>query len=274
MEPKPMKQMSAYSFKFIYPKHGNNNCTMKLTDLKMTDASIYYFVYKFKNDAGANMTCKGVPGVRLQVLASPVRILVAGIIGNQTVTEGQRVMLVCVSTCAVNLSPNPGYTWYKNTQQLNGSRENFYVCAMIGYEDLPSSAVSLTVQSGPRNTLVEVPVAGSKEDSQTHGCDAQSCINQNLNNCETLQGRSGLILSLGVITSVCVGLVIAVTTAVLVLKEKRKKKRGCAGSVLGMSNPDTDAYMTLDINSRSAEYDTVRLNDISKQTCSTTYWCM
>ncbi|GLD75554.1 uncharacterized protein AKAME5_002688800 [Lates japonicus] len=219
------------------------------------------------------MTCKGVPGVRLQVLASPVRILVAGIIGNQTVRKGQRVMLVCVSTCPVNLSPNPGYIWYKNTQQLNGSRENSpflsldpiskkdtgsYICAMIGYEDLPSSAVNLTVQSGPRNTLVEVPVAGSKEDSQTHGCDAQSCINQNLNNCETLQGRCGLILCLGVVTSVCVGLVIAITTAILVLKEKRKKKRGCAGSVLGPSNPNTDTYMTLDINSRSAEYDTVR----------------
>lgn len=125
------------------------------------DASIYFFKSSFRNVAGGNMTCECVPAVRLHIFACPVSILLEEIVvrgqkvpvADWTVMEGQKTMLTCVPTCAANLNSNPGYIWYKNRLQLNGSRANSpflsldpisnedTVCAMIGYKDLPSSAV-------------------------------------------------------------------------------------------------------------------------------------
>lgn len=97
-----------------------------------------------------------------------------------TVIEGQRIRLICVPNCAANLNSNEGYVWYKNRLKLNDSHANSpflsldpisyvdtgsYVCAMIDYEDLPLSAVSLTVLRTHRNTRVsnEIPDVGSKK---------------------------------------------------------------------------------------------------------------
>lgn len=83
------------------------------------------------------MTCKGVPGVRLRIFASPVSIMVKKLVKGQdvpvvnwTVIEGQRIMLTCVPTCATNLNSNPGYVWYKNRLQLNGSRANLCLLSL------------------------------------------------------------------------------------------------------------------------------------------------
>lgn len=281
MKPIPLKQMPAYSSRMKLLTHGDNDCTMKLGDLKKSDTSIYYFVYSFRNATGHRMTCKGLPGVRLHIFASPVSILVKRLVSGQdvcvadwTVIEGQRIMLTCVPTCAANVNSNLGYIWYKNRLQLNGSTANSqflsldpisiedmgsYVCVMIGYKDLPSSAVKLTVQRRPRNTEAsdEIPDSGSEKNSVptlTHVYDAQNSTDQIFNDCQT--PKSMFTFSILIVASVCVGLVITIMLAILFLKvHKKKRRRRCAGSVPGPPNPDF--YMALDTNSMPAEYDTL-----------------
>ncbi|XP_037611988.1 uncharacterized protein LOC119480002 [Sebastes umbrosus] len=286
MKPQPLKEMLAYSLRMNYLERGNNDCTIKLRDLKKTDASIYYFVYNFRKVTGDSVTCDGVPGVRLNIFASPVRIRLEKLVGGPdvpvkdwTVMEGQRIMLTCVSTCAANLNSNPSYIWYKNRLQLNGSSANSpymsldpisdedtgsYVCAMIGYKDLPSSAVNLKVQRRPRNSVVsEISDGGSKEDSvptQTHGSDLEA---QNSDQFFNKRKSRFTSFSVMLVASVSIGLVITMMVTLLVLKlkkkkkKKKKKRRRCVGSVPGPPNPDSDFYMALDINSMSADYDTL-----------------
>lgn len=286
MERKPLKQLPEYSFRAHYYKNGDNDCTVKLTDLQKTDASIYYFEYTFRNDAGDNVTCEGFPGVRLHIFESPVIILVEKLVRGQevpvadrTVMEGQRIKLTCFPTCAANLNSNPGYIWYKNRVQLNGSRANSpflsldpitdedtgsYVCAMISYKAFPSSAVQLTVQRRPRNTVVsEIPVGGLKNDcvpTQTPGSDAHNFTDQIFNNYQTPKDKSMFTLSIILVASVSLGWVMAIVVAIIVIRMKKKKKRRrrkCTGSVPRPPNPNNDSYMALDIKSMSAEYDTL-----------------
>ncbi|XP_051273727.1 uncharacterized protein LOC127373353 [Dicentrarchus labrax] len=271
----PLEKIQAYSNRIKYLKRGNNDCTMKLTGLRKSDTSNYYFIYKSIKVTGHPMTCKSVPAVRLHIVASPVSILVKKLVNGQdvavadcTVMEGQRIMLTCVSTCAANLNSNPGYIWYKNNLQLSGSRANSpflslenisvedtgsYVCTMILYKNLPSSVVNLRVRRKPRNTVVsgEIPDAGSEKDSVptlTHVCDAQNNTDQIFNNC-----RTPFTLFIMLLASVSVGLVITIL-AILVIRAKKKKdkKMRCAGP-----NHNRGSYMVPDINSMSAEYNTL-----------------
>lgn len=263
-----------------YLGHGDNKCSMKLTDLKTSDTSIYYFTYSFRNATGYKMTCKGVPGVRLHIFASPVRILAEELVRGQTVLvadwtviEGQRIMLTCVPTCAAILNSNPGYIWYKNRQQLNSSRANSpylfldpisnedvgsYVCTMIGYKDLPSSAVNLKVQRGPRDGEVsdKIPGSGSKGDSvpaSTHGLNGQDLTDQ----CQEPKGSVMFRFSTMLIATICVGLVITIIVVILVHKVKKREGRRCAASVPRPPNLSNDLYMAINVNNLSTEYDTL-----------------
>ncbi|XP_062298881.1 uncharacterized protein LOC134003641 [Scomber scombrus] len=278
----PPKKMPAHSFK---KKSRSNDCTLKLTDLKQSDASFYFFKYSFRNVAGVNMTCEGAPGVRLLVFASALSIQLEEIVrgqkvplANQTVIEGQKMMLTCVPTCAGSLNSNPGYICFKNGLQLNGSRTNSsflsfdpignkntgsYVCAVIGYKDFTSSAVNLRVMRSPRNT-VELPEntdGGSKKDGKEnlkHSCDANNPTDQNLKNCQMPRDKTVFKFSIILVVSVCVGWAIAIMVAILSFKLKRKKKRRrCVSSVPEPPVHNSDSYMALDITSMTAEYDTL-----------------
>ncbi len=276
MNPKPLKAIPAYSFRMRDLKRGSNDCTLELADLKMSDASTYYFTYSFRNATGYHMWCIGVPGVNLYIIRSPVSILVEKLVRGQnvpaadcTVMEGQSIKLTCVSTCTANLISNPGYMWYKDRVQLNGSRADSlflfldsisdadagsYVCASESYKDLPSSAVSLRVQGRPRNSVVsEIPESGFKDDrvpTLTHGDDAQNSTDQG----QEPKGKVRFTLML--IASVCAGLLIAVMVVTLVLKVKKKNKRRNAGSV-SSPNHNSAVYMALNVTTLSADYETL-----------------
>ena len=71
-------------------------------------------------------------------------------------TEGQRVTLVCSSSCP--LTDNPTYIWYQNRQVVTQSQHNYvlleavssqhagqYSCAVKGQEELRSPEETLTV---------------------------------------------------------------------------------------------------------------------------------
>ena len=281
MKLEPLTLLPGYLNRITYVERGTNNCTLKLADLKKSDATVYYFIYSYRNFMGRHVACKGVPGVRLKIFDSPVGILVEklvrgqnGPVANYTVTEGQKIRLTCVHTCAMNLNYNPGYIWYKNSLQLNGSRANSpflslgsvsnkdtgsYVCVMIGYKDLPSSAVILTVQKKPRGVSDNLPDGGSKMDrvpTAAHDCDTQNFVDHIFNCCQTRKGKRMFIYAIAIV-SVCVGLVIAIMVAVILLDAKKKKSRRCDGSVPAHPSPNSDVYMDLGSISTSAVYDTL-----------------
>lgn len=144
--------MKDFSTRMEILGNGNNDCTMKLKKLKLTDNSTYHFMYSFRNATGDHITCDGNPGVRLHIFASPVSILVEEFVRghklpveNLTVTEGQRILLTCVPTCTENLNTNPGYIWYKDRLRLNCSRVNILSLDPISTEDMGSYACAMKV---------------------------------------------------------------------------------------------------------------------------------
>lgn len=158
----------------LMPTLGKNSCTLKTADLELCDAFMSYFRERENNEVYYT-TCKGFLAGRLHVFASPVGIVVERLIrgrdvkiANWTVLKGQMISLICVPTCPVNFSSNPGYIWYKDGAQLNASGTNSryltlypitsedagsYVCVSIGHGNSPSSAVNLTVQRPQRHTV-------------------------------------------------------------------------------------------------------------------------
>lgn len=235
-----------YSSRMKNLKHGNL-CTLEPADLQQRDNAIYYFSYWFRNATGY-FWCKGDPGVRLHILTSPVSVLVEELVSgqdvltaDQTVSEGQRMRLTCAHACAAKLNPNLGYIWYKNGLQLNSWRKRVnildpissedtgsYVCILIGYNDLPSPAVNLTVQERPRDTLSDqVPYSGPKMDrlttpTLTHGCDKHGSV-EHIMNCQKPKSKSLFTFSIMAGASFCAGLVIAVIVTVVIFKTKKKK---------------------------------------------------
>lgn len=176
-----LSQDAAYSGRTKYLRRTSNDCTLRLADLKESDTSYYYVTYHFNYFSGVKRTCVGFPGVWLHIFLSAVDVLVQQFddgqrlaVAGQKVTEGQRIILTCVPTCAETLNSRLTYIWYKNGLKLSGgsAKENFlhldpisnedtgsYSCAMIGHEDLPSPAVNLSVQYGPRNTTLSVEIS-------------------------------------------------------------------------------------------------------------------
>ncbi|XP_030019124.1 uncharacterized protein LOC115439426 [Sphaeramia orbicularis] len=209
---------------------------------------------------------------------------------DRTVLEGQSIMLTCVLNCAVDLNSNPGYIWFKDRQQLTNTSEKSpslfldpirnedsgkYSCAMIGYENLPSSPVNLTVQTSPRKTwnIVSMdgnPGGGSKKGSEatlTHGCDVQSSTDQHLNNCQAHRGKSISTFSTMLLTCVSAGLVVSMMVTILTL---RMKKRSNFRSAPHTPRHMNDPYVALDISQMSVEYDT--LNSVRQcPTADTSY---
>ncbi|KAJ8332900.1 hypothetical protein SKAU_G00417960 [Synaphobranchus kaupii] len=82
-----------------------------------------------------------------------------------TVTEGQIVTLTCSTTCT--LTGSPAFIWYRNGSPLSLTNQKHlftaspevsgsYICAVKGYEHLPSLAVALNVKYAPKDTSVSV----------------------------------------------------------------------------------------------------------------------
>uniref|UniRef100_A0A668A0Y2 Ig-like domain-containing protein n=1 Tax=Myripristis murdjan TaxID=586833 RepID=A0A668A0Y2_9TELE len=169
-----LSQDAAYSGRTKYLRRTSSDCTLRLTDLKESDASYYYVTYHFNYFS---------VDVLVQQLDGGQRLAVAG----QKVTEGQRIILTCVPTCAATLNSRLTYIWYKNGLKLSGgsAKENFlrldpirnedtgsYSCAMIGHEDLPSPAVNLSVEYGPRDTTLSVEISSDgTEKGSNRSCE-------------------------------------------------------------------------------------------------------
>ncbi|KAG9329002.1 hypothetical protein JZ751_008484, partial [Albula glossodonta] len=139
-EPEDLSENPQYSGRVHYPVNTEYNCSLRITGLTESDSATYWF--RFLIDTDKNKYT-GQPGVTLTVTDLQVSV------DPDTVTEGQNVTLTCRTTCT--LTGSPAFIWYKNNQSqsstsqqlhITASRGDYYSCAVRGYENLTSPAVT------------------------------------------------------------------------------------------------------------------------------------
>ncbi|XP_045070328.1 B-cell receptor CD22-like [Coregonus clupeaformis] len=144
-----------------YRGNKENDCTLRITDLRLSDSAGYRFRL---------ITSGG------KFAGSPVSLTVTDVVlvmDPTSVSEGARVTLTCRTKCT--LDPITSYSWYKNGQPIPNSNTyspvyslfpvssedaGRYSCAVEGHEDLPSPEDTLNVRYGPKNTSVSVSPSG------------------------------------------------------------------------------------------------------------------
>uniref|UniRef100_A0A8C4NLA4 B-cell receptor CD22 n=1 Tax=Dicentrarchus labrax TaxID=13489 RepID=A0A8C4NLA4_DICLA len=118
---------------------GNNDCTLRITDLRESDSAEYKFRF-ITNQHNGKYT--GSPGVTLSVtgMVQVSRLLVY--------KSYNRAELKCHSSC--RLPDHLHYVWYKNGQKMERRTSSYsvsvypadsYSCAVEGYEKFPSPPV-------------------------------------------------------------------------------------------------------------------------------------
>eukprot|EP00063_Salmo_salar_P063093 XP_014037928.1 PREDICTED: B-cell receptor CD22-like [Salmo salar] len=161
MDAEDLSSVPGYEGHIEYLGDKESNCTLRITDLRLSDSAGYRF--RFITSGG-------------KFSGSPVSLTVTDVVlemNRGSVSEGERVTLRCHTKCT--LDPITAYSWYKNGQPIPNSNTyspvyslfsvssedtGRYSCAVKGHEDLPSAEETLTVRYGPRNTSVSVSPSG------------------------------------------------------------------------------------------------------------------
>ncbi|XP_064815899.1 B-cell receptor CD22-like isoform X1 [Oncorhynchus masou masou] len=161
MEAEDLSSVPGYEGHIEYLGDKESDCTLRITDLRLSDSAGYRFRLITSGDTFAG---------------SPVSLTVTDVVLEMdptSVSEGENVTLTCRTKCT--LVPNTVYSWYKNRQPLPNSNTSSpvyilfsvssedtgrYSCSVEGHEDLPSDEETLTVTYGPRNTSVSVSPSG------------------------------------------------------------------------------------------------------------------
>ncbi|XP_060715709.1 B-cell receptor CD22-like isoform X1 [Tachysurus vachellii] len=134
--PEDVREDEEYQGRVQYTQSSQNDCSLRITNLRERDAQTYRFRF-YTDDPKGKYT--GEPGVSLSVTDLKV-----------TVSDWyKKKKLSCITTCT--LSNKPTYIWYKNGQrvtdqdrnELNVSSEDAgsFSCAVRGHEELRSPAV-------------------------------------------------------------------------------------------------------------------------------------
>ncbi|XP_029545592.1 uncharacterized protein LOC115147484 isoform X1 [Salmo trutta] len=131
-----------------YRGNKKNDCTLRITDLKWSDAATYYFTF---TTTSYTWTPRN----------DYVTLIVTELQVEVTYTSNRKT-LSCITTCT--LTGKPTYIWYKNGQHLDESTspqfkysvysnsKDSYSCAVKGHEDLHSSS-SVCVQGQDCNRV-------------------------------------------------------------------------------------------------------------------------
>ncbi|XP_045569349.1 B-cell receptor CD22-like [Salmo salar] len=161
MDAEDLSSVPGYEGHIEYLGDKESNCTLRITDLRLSDSAGYRF--RFITSGG-------------KFSGSPVSLTVTDVVlemNRRSVSEGERVTLTCRNKCT--LDSITAYSWYKNGQPITNSNTyspvyslfsvssedtGRYSCAVEGHEDLPSAEETLTVTYGPRNTSVSVSPSG------------------------------------------------------------------------------------------------------------------
>uniref|UniRef100_A0A8C4GZ34 B-cell receptor CD22 n=1 Tax=Dicentrarchus labrax TaxID=13489 RepID=A0A8C4GZ34_DICLA len=144
---------------------GNNDCTLRITDLRESDSAEYKFRF-ITNQHNGKYT--GSPGVTLFVTDLQVQVS-----RSEIYTYYDWAELKCHSSC--RLPDHLYYVWYKNGQKTWRTTSSFsvyvypadsYSCAVEGYEKFPSppyvnvfppdASRDATVSVSPSGEIVEV----------------------------------------------------------------------------------------------------------------------
>ncbi|KAF5893403.1 B-cell receptor CD22-like, partial [Clarias magur] len=137
-EPVDLQQVEAYQGRVQYTQSSQNNCSLRITNLRTTDSQTYRFRFSTNWEKFT-----GEPGVSLSV--TDLRVIVS------EWYNWKWKKLSCTSTCTP--SNNPTYIWYKNGQRVTNQDRNelylydgtanasSYSCALKGHDEIRSSAV-------------------------------------------------------------------------------------------------------------------------------------
>ncbi|XP_053532494.1 sialoadhesin [Ictalurus punctatus] len=138
-EPVDVREDEEYQGRVQYTQISQNNCSLRITNLRVRDAQTYRFRF-YTDDPTGKYT--GDPGVSLSVTDLKVTV--------SDWNNGYK-NLICITTCT--LSNNPTYIWYKNGQRVTDPYRNYlyvnsgesgsYSCAVSGHEELRSPAVCI-----------------------------------------------------------------------------------------------------------------------------------
>ncbi|KAF5897894.1 B-cell receptor CD22-like, partial [Clarias magur] len=165
-EPVDVREDEKYQGRVQYTQSSQNNCSLRITNLRERDAQTYRV--KFYTDRDEY---DGKPGVSLSVTDLKV-----------TVSDWryQYMTLSCITNCT--LSNNPTYIWYKNGRRVSDCKSAScsvaavsgavsYSCAVEGHDSLLSPPVYL-----PKNTRAVVLSSGDtvEGDSVTLSCSSDA----------------------------------------------------------------------------------------------------
>ncbi|KAL1005548.1 hypothetical protein UPYG_G00060530 [Umbra pygmaea] len=157
-EPEDLSLVLGYDGRIEYRGDKKNDCTLRITNLTLTDTAQYMF--RFITNGG-------------RAAGTPVSLNITDIVlemDHASVSEGDRVTLTCRTKCT--LDPIPEYIWYKNRQPIENTLTPVYnlsvtsedagrySCAVKGHEDIRSTEKTLTVRYFPKNTSVSVSPSG------------------------------------------------------------------------------------------------------------------
>uniref|UniRef100_A0A4W5N1U6 B-cell receptor CD22 n=1 Tax=Hucho hucho TaxID=62062 RepID=A0A4W5N1U6_9TELE len=146
MDHEDLSSVPGYQGHIEYLGDKKSDCTLRITDLRLSDSTGYRF--RFITSGG-------------KFAGSPVSLTVTDVVLEMdptSVSERENVTLTCRTKCT--LDPITVYSWYKNGQPIPNSNTSSpvyilfsvssedtgrYSCAVEGHEDLPSAEETLTV---------------------------------------------------------------------------------------------------------------------------------
>ncbi|XP_042169098.1 B-cell receptor CD22-like isoform X5 [Oncorhynchus tshawytscha] len=161
MEPEDLSSVPGYEGHIEYLGDKESDCTLRITDLRLSDSAGYRFRFITSGE---------------KFHGSTVSLTVTDVVLEMdptSVSERENVTLRCRTNCT--LDPITVYSWYKNGQSVPNSNTSSpvyilfsvssedtgrYSCSVEGHEDLPSAEETLTVRYGPKNTSVSVSPSG------------------------------------------------------------------------------------------------------------------
>ncbi|XP_047668323.1 sialoadhesin-like isoform X2 [Tachysurus fulvidraco] len=135
--PEDVREDEEYQGRVQYTQSSQNDCSLRITNLRERDAQTYRFRFHTDDPTGKYT---GEPGVSLSV--TDLKVTVSDL-------DNWNKKLSCITTCT--LSNNPTYIWYKNGQRVTDQDRNeldvscedagSFSCAVRGHEEFRSPAV-------------------------------------------------------------------------------------------------------------------------------------
>ncbi|XP_053085277.1 B-cell receptor CD22-like [Pangasianodon hypophthalmus] len=146
VEPEDVQEDEEYQGRVQYTHSSQNNCSLRITNLRERDAQTYRFRFYTDQDRYT-----GQPGVSLSV--TDLKVTVSDL-------SDQYMKLSCITTCT--LSNNPTYIWYKNGQRVSDCKSAScsvaavsgavsYSCAVEGHDSpvySPKDTSAVVLSSG------------------------------------------------------------------------------------------------------------------------------